>query len=357
MTTRATDTEQQASEWIIRSEAGEFTDDMQAEMGRWLQNPCNRVTYIRIKEAWRRANRVRGTRPLDGNVNPDLLKDNDLTFGPQHLELKKPRWPFRVAAGAAVILISYLIFAVIWGWGLLGPSKWSSYTTTIGGYENVSLPDGTVMQLNTDTEVQARLTSQRREIRLVRGEVLVKVKPDYRPFLMRAGDTSVKADPPGESGGSFVVRLRASNGIDLAVTQGSVLLASSNRFIDMALGRSSAAESTIDAGQTASVRPEGIHVQRVSFDEINRKLSWTQGFLLFQGETLTEVTDEFNRYNRKHLIVTDPGIADRRIGGAFQSTDPESFVSALRKSFGIRAEELATAADPDAGVIRLTRAN
>jgi transmembrane sensor len=54
----------------------------------------------------------------------------------------------------------------------------------------------------------------------------------------------------------------------------------------------------------------------------------------FQGETLTEVMDEFNRYNRKHLMVTDPAIASRKIGEAFQATDPGSFVLALEKWFG-----------------------
>src|SRR5882724_3321164 len=80
--TRATDTEKRASEWIIRSESGKFTAAMQAELECWLQDTRNRVTFLRIKEAWRRANRIRSTRPLDGNVDPDLLKNPGLTFAP-----------------------------------------------------------------------------------------------------------------------------------------------------------------------------------------------------------------------------------------------------------------------------------
>jgi len=80
------------------------------------------------------------------------------------------------------------------------------------------------------------------------------------------------------------------------------------------------------AGDSATVRPQGVHLAKETVEELNRKLSWTAGFLSFKGETLSEVTDEFNRYNRKHLVVTDPRIANRRIGGAFQATDPESFV-------------------------------
>jgi ferric-dicitrate binding protein FerR (iron transport regulator) len=54
-------------------------------------------------------------------------------------------------------------------------------------------------------------------------------------------------------------------------------------------------------------------------------------------------------------VVADPLIAERRIGGAFQATDPDSFVSALSKSFGVRAEEQ-QAADSGSAIIRLSRA-
>jgi transmembrane sensor len=96
-----------------------------------------------------------------------------------------------------------------------------------------------------------------------------------------------------------------------------------------------------------------IHLTKVGVEELNRKLSWTAGLLSFQGKTLSEVTDEFNRYNRKHLVVTDPLIAGRRIGGAFQANDPDSFVSALQKWFGVHADEQTPNASGEA-VIRLS---
>src|SRR6202048_3653877 len=113
--TRATDIEQRASEWIIRSEGGNFTEGMRAELEHWLQDPRNRVTFLRIKEAWRRASRIRGTRPLDGNVDPDLLKNPDLTLAPDDTNSGSGSdWPFRFAAGAALTLIIYLLGLVAW---------------------------------------------------------------------------------------------------------------------------------------------------------------------------------------------------------------------------------------------------
>jgi transmembrane sensor len=354
--TRATDIEQRASEWIIRSEGGNFTEDMRAELERWLLDPRNKVTFLRIKEAWRRASRIRSARPLDGNADPDLLKDPDLTLGRDDTNSGSGSgWPFRVAAGAALTLIIYLLGLV--AWIVLGPSDWISYTTSIGGYEHVTLADGSAIQLNTDSEIRARLTPAKREIQMIRGEALIKVAHDpRRPFTVSAANTSVRADPPGIVGAAFVLRMRGLKDVDVAVSEGTILLGFSHRIIDVALGRISYSQSTLGAGDAATVRPEGVHLAKIALEDLNRKLSWTAGLLSFQGETLSEVTDEFNRYNRKHLVVTDPLIADRRIGGAFQATDPDSFVSALQKWFGIRADEQIP---PDAGnpVIRLTSTN
>jgi transmembrane sensor len=354
--TRATDIEQRASEWIIRSEGGNFTEKMRAELEHWLQEPRNRVTFLRIKEAWRRASRIRSARPLDGNVDPDLLKGPDLTLRPGDTNSGPgTRWPFRVAAGAALTLIIYLLSLV--AWIVLGRSDWISYTTSIGGYEHVTLADGTAIQLNTDSEIRARLTPGTREIELIRGEVLIKVAHDARrPFTVSVPNTSVRVDPPGIVGAAFVLRMRGPKDLDVAVTEGTIFLGASDRIIDVALGRSSSSHSALSAGDAASVRPEGIHLAKVALEDLNRKLSWTAGLLSFQGETLSQVTDEFNRYNRKHLVVTDPSIAGRRIGGAFQATDPDSFVSALQKWFAIRADEQSQTASGNP-VIRLSRTN
>ncbi len=349
--TRATDIERQASEWLIRSEAGEFTDETRAALEHWLEDPLNRVTFLRIKEAWRRANRMRGTRPLDGNVDPDLLKDPDLTCGPT--DKGGSGWSFRIAAAAAAALIIYLAGLV--AWAMLSPGGWISYTTSIGGYEQITLPDGSGIQLNTDTEIRARITHDRRELNLIRGEAQITVTQDTRrPFMVSTDGVTLRAQPSGGSRVAFSMRRRAAQSVDVAVTDGSLILGPSERIIDVALGRDPAFQSTLAAGYAASIRPAGVHLVRVGLEELNRRLSWTAGLLSFQGETLSEVTDEFNRYNRKHLVVTDPLIANRRIGGAFQATDPESFVSALQKWFGVRADEQIPPGS-GAAVIRLSR--
>ncbi len=41
--------------------------------------------------------------------------------------------------------------------------------------------------------------------------------------------------------------------------------------------------------------------------DVARAIAWTQKQLVFKAATLTEVAEEFNRYNQRQLIVQRPG--------------------------------------------------
>jgi hypothetical protein len=53
--------------------------------------------------------------------------------------------------------------------------------------------------------------------------------------------------------------------------------------------------------------------------------------LSYQGETLEQAVSELNRHNhhRRRLVIADREIADVKLSGRFDATDPESFVAAL----------------------------
>src|SRR3546814_6644836 len=47
--------------------------------------------------------------------------------------------------------------------------------------------------------------------------------------------------------------------------------------------------------------------------------------LKFDQAPLSEVATEFNRYNRRQIVVTDPAAAAIRIGGTFQASNVDAF--------------------------------
>jgi transmembrane sensor len=67
--------------------------------------------------------------------------------------------------------------------------------------------------------------------------------------------------------------------------------------------------------------------------------------LHFDGETIAHAAKAFNRYNRTQILIDDPAIADRKVGGTFVRTDPESFVTALGLTMGIHATTVGTGDD------------
>jgi transmembrane sensor len=79
--------------------------------------------------------------------------------------------------------------------------------------------------------------------------------------------------------------------------------------------------------------------QPVKRPDVARAIAWTQRQLVFEAATLTEVAEEFNRYNQRQLIVQDPELYDFHISGVFASTDPGALLQFLRERAGMQIVE------------------
>jgi transmembrane sensor len=296
--------EQRASLWLAARDAGATTPEQAEEFNRWLDADIrHRVAYLRLEANWKRAEKLRDLKPLDRRTDPDLLA-----------QPARRRWPLALAA-------SVLAVAVAGGWAWQQHFSWQRFETQVGGFERIVLEDGSVIDLNTNSQVRVRLRNQQREVRLVRGEGRFQVAPDaQRPFTVEAADTAVRA-----VGTAFTVRLHESERVDVLVSEGKVAVAS------VRVQRSPA----LSAGEAAVVLPDRVSVSRVEPQVLARRMAWTNGRLEFRGESLAEAVLEFNRYNRQQIRLAAPDLATLRVGGSFAATDPRSFVDALASAFGL----------------------
>lgn len=64
----------EAVTWLVRSEAAACSEEERARLEAWLAKPRHRAAYLRMRAAWSQADQLRRLQPLDGSVNPDLLK-------------------------------------------------------------------------------------------------------------------------------------------------------------------------------------------------------------------------------------------------------------------------------------------
>jgi transmembrane sensor len=92
--------------------------------------------------------------------------------------------------------------------------------TNVGEHRELSLADGSVIHLNTDSQVSIDFSDTHRDIHLIRGEAHFEVAHDeQRPFIVTAGDNTVTA-----IGTAFNVQITNPNELELLVTEGKVLV-------------------------------------------------------------------------------------------------------------------------------------
>lgn len=301
-----------ASRWLAARDAGPFTPDESNEFNRWLDADIrHRVAYLRMEANWKRAERLRELKPLEGQPRPDLLAK----------PAPRRRWPLALAA-------SVLVAAMAGAWAWQQQYGWQHHDTGVGCLEHIVLEDGSVIDLNTDSDLRVRLADDRREVRLLRGEARFQVAPDAdRPFSVEAAGTAVRA-----VGTSFSVRVHDGRQVNVLVAEGHVAVAT-----DLPAGAAKGV-SQLQAGDEALVLPDRVSVSRVEPHLVARRMAWTSGRLEFRGESLAEAVAEFNRYNRRQIQLAEPGLASLRVGGSFTSTDPDSFVDALASAFNLHAD-------------------
>jgi transmembrane sensor len=195
------------------------------------------------------------------------------------------------------------------------------YSTAIGATQSISLPDGSRLTLDTDSQVDVTIDGKARTVQLARGQAFFEVAHDrQRPFVVDAGRLSVTA-----VGTAFSVR-RVGLDIRVAVAEGTVRL-----------GQAGEREDLLPAGGIARADGEVVQIQLGQPTEVERNLSWRSGVLTFRHTSLADAVAEFNRYGTRQIVIRDAEIATLELGGVFRSGDAEVFAHVLERTFPIDA--------------------
>ncbi len=252
-------------------------------------------------------------------VTPTSASPNDQIWPlPQESPWRNALWsvlrPAIGVLGAAAFI--GLIFVTL---SMIVANEWQHYETQVGQSVEVDLSDGTIASLNTGTQLEARISPKLRELRILRGEVLLDVSPDpLRPFVVDAGRARVKA-----LGTDFDVRREASY-VDVAVRSG--LVAVSYRGKEMSpVGE---VEWRVPAGSGIRVTDQG-SMSPMTSSQFTNAVGWGDGVLRFDDEKLSVLAEEFNRYNRKPKIYVEGEAADKRFSGVFDYQSPERLISLI----------------------------
>lgn len=200
------------------------------------------------------------------------------------------------------------------GW-LAQPQQVVDITAPRGERRQVTLPDGSVLEVNTGTRAQARWFSHRREITLTEGEIFFAVQPDaHRPFIVHAGASRVVV-----TGTRFNVRHDAER-VQVSVESGAVEVSGGPWWHREVQQLTANQGVEVRTGETpGAVRPV----------ELGSLLAWRRGKIVFENTPLAQAVDEINRYLPEPARLDAPSLRGHRVAGIFSVDEPQALIDML----------------------------
>lgn len=325
---------EQAGLWIARIDRG-LNPAEQNELCGWLaQDSRHRATLFEMAEIWDRM---------------EVLGEIAELFP---LQQSYPRVSGAYWRPVALGTLALLVCMVIGEW-LLRPERAApgdallasaaiqdnfsaDYHTRIGEQRTFTLRDGSVLVLNTDTELQVRYTNAERRVLLLRGEAHFEVaRNSERPFFVRVDDNEFRA-----VGTAFNVRVNTGREIELTVTEGRVKVSVAPPAEAARIGRVAPEQVTeimVDAGKEVIIDHATQVVERLPPEKLAAAVAWTQGMIVFNGEPLEQVVLEVGRYSTLNIVIADERLKRIPVSGYFKVGDLDGLMAVLRTGFDIEA--------------------
>jgi transmembrane sensor len=325
----------EASTWIAKVDRG-LTRAETDEMRRWMaEDPRNHSQLMSLAELWDRM---------------DAMARLSEPFPRSTEERPRKRKGWVAAAGVAIVALlaglgsTYLLPDAVNGVSeRTVATERSAYETAIGGISKVNLSDGSLLVLNTNSQVSVEYSSASRLIYLERGEMHIDVAHDAdRPLSVVVGERVVQA-----VGTAFTIKIDQNQRVELLVVDGKVRVGVAPRNL-VAANEVGTAESMFASeegdlytkGQRIVLDDDSESLDTLEPQEIEVQLSWREGNLIFDGESLHEAISEISRYTTVEFVFVDEDLQRIRVAGLFKAGDVTGFLASLRANFNIAYEQV-----------------
>lgn len=288
----------EAAAWLIRLREEPADPTVRAGFEAWrAAAPAHRAAWTEVAQAF----------DLIGQAMPPTESNDEPQPGPRPDRRSLSR---RVLAGGAIAALAACLVLVFLP-GLMLQLN-ADYATATGEWRELSLADGSAVDLAPRSAITVAMAANRRDVRLLAGQAFFRVAPDAaRPFRVQADDVRATA-----LGTAFDVRL-LEGGAGVAVAEGKVR-------VDY--GASPAGTSQVlQANDWLRVTTAGaLLAHDAPAGEVS---AWRQGLLVAHDRTVAEVVDELRPYFSGLIVVASDAVAQRRVTGVYGLRDP---VEALR---------------------------
>lgn len=299
----------EARRWIARIDAGDLSSTERQQLKDWLAQDAGHARLLDEHALiWAAASQARFAPAVAGAT--------------ARARRAQPRWAWGGAALAAGVAALALLLAR----PDAGDAAYVvAHHTGVGEQHSALLPDGSRTTLNAASSLAVAYGEARRRVTLERGVGLFEVAKDKtRPFEVLVGSTVVRA-----VGTRFLVQRHANGAVEVTVYEGVV-----------ELEKPGTPPVRLGVGQVALDQAEQTRLSLASSAELERKLAWQQGRIVFDDTSLLAALEEVNRYSAEPIeLAADPGLQQMRISGAFATTDVAVFLRSLEQGFGLRVRQ------------------
>jgi len=316
--------EAEAAAWLVLLEREDVSPANLAEFKRWLNaSERHKAAFASISALW-------DDLAVLSELN-DIAASNEAL--PPH-RVARRQWLTGLAASIA------LLAGVGGGQFILhgrdAKNAAGTYATATGEQRTVELADGSRVELNTGSRIEVAFSSSARYVRLIAGEAFFDVAHDQRrPFAVAAGDSLVEA-----VGTAFNVRLRERNAIEVTVEVGQVAVATAVTAAERIDPAERGPRAMLFAGQSTVFTERIEEIVQMPTSELDRKLAWRSGLLVYAGTPLSEVVADISRYTDMTIEIPDLPLALKPVGGYFRVGQIEALFEALEVNFAIRVERV-----------------
>jgi transmembrane sensor len=388
---------EEASEWFVDFRVGDVDSQARGRFDEWLRRSPEHIraymeiarTYVELPLA-----KLAGKIDVDSLIayahsGENIVPFNDAAIAqpnaprvmsaetnhpstPLKRAERTPRLRRRFLAAASGALVLVIAGAVWWN-----HDRFPIYATDIGERRSITLADGSTVDLNARSRLRVEFSKQERRVELVEGQALFQVaKEKNRPFIVSSGDATVRA-----VGTQFDVN-RRTNGTTVTVLEGRVAVYSTAHVQPTAPAPASAPSSIagpphasghpeasplasksplsgsapqlpsnppgladpagssaiyLSAGEQVTITPAEVALPQHA--DIAATTAWMERRFIFDGSRLSDVVQEFNRYNRRQLVIEGLQLSNFHVSGVYSSSDPSSLIRFLRDQPGLKITE------------------